>query len=145
MAYLLLTGPSSIYKIYRNIKLLYCIDLYLPGNNSWGSVLMLTHIQARFKPKWTTVPLSSGHRLRSVSGSPQAVPMRKCTPNFSPWRRCGRACPTEPFSPGVVARNGTAFFLQTNQALFGVTAAHVIEGRNSWRSHCELYGKHRSA
>ena len=41
----------------------------------------------------------------------------------------------------IVARNGTAFFLQTNQALFGVTAAHVIEGRNSWRSHCELHGK----
>ena len=39
------------------------------------------------------------------------------------------------------ARNGTAFFLQTNDALFGVTAAHVIEGKNSWREHCEQYGK----
>jgi hypothetical protein len=41
----------------------------------------------------------------------------------------------------VVTRNGSAFFLQTDKALFGVTAAHVIEGRNSWRSHCELHGK----
>jgi hypothetical protein len=41
----------------------------------------------------------------------------------------------------VVARNGTAFFLRTKQATFGVTAAHVIEGRNSWRSHCDLHGK----
>lgn len=35
-------------------------------------------------------------------------------------------------------RNGTAFFLQTKDALFGVTAAHVIEG---WRKHCEQQGK----
>lgn len=35
-------------------------------------------------------------------------------------------------------RNGTAFFLQTRDALFGVTAAHVIEG---WRKHCEQHGK----
>jgi len=40
----------------------------------------------------------------------------------------------------VIARNGTAFFLKTDQAVFGVTAAHVIEGRNSWRSHCEIHG-----
>jgi hypothetical protein len=41
----------------------------------------------------------------------------------------------------VVARNGTAFFLRTPEALFGVTAAHVIEGKNSWREHCEAHGK----
>jgi hypothetical protein len=41
----------------------------------------------------------------------------------------------------VSARNGTAFFLKTRRALFGVTAAHVIEGRNSWRSHCEINGE----
>jgi hypothetical protein len=40
----------------------------------------------------------------------------------------------------VSIRNGTAFFLRTNEAIFGVTAAHVIEGRGSWREHCETYG-----
>ena len=43
----------------------------------------------------------------------------------------------------VIARNGTAFFLKTDQTVFGVTAAHVIEGRNSWRSHCEIHGRMR--
>jgi hypothetical protein len=38
------------------------------------------------------------------------------------------------------ARNGTAFFLRTPQATFGVTAAHVIEGPNSWRAYCEEHG-----
>jgi hypothetical protein len=38
-------------------------------------------------------------------------------------------------------RNGTAFFLRTKEALFGVTAAHVIEGSNSWRDHCAIYGE----
>jgi hypothetical protein len=37
-------------------------------------------------------------------------------------------------------RNGTAFFLRTSEAAFGVTAAHVIEGRNSWRAYCEESG-----
>ncbi|MEA2879589.1 MAG: hypothetical protein QOF14_4785 [Hyphomicrobiales bacterium] len=41
----------------------------------------------------------------------------------------------------LFTRNGTAFFLQTHEALFGVTAAHVIEGENSWRNHCEQYGR----
>jgi hypothetical protein len=41
----------------------------------------------------------------------------------------------------LFTRNGTAFFLQTPDALFGVTAAHVVEGKNSWREHCEQYGK----
>jgi hypothetical protein len=41
----------------------------------------------------------------------------------------------------LYTRNGTAFFLQTKDALFGVTAAHVIEGRRSWREHCEQFGK----
>lgn len=40
----------------------------------------------------------------------------------------------------LFTRNGTAFFLQTSEALFGVTAAHVIEGNGSWREHCERYG-----
>jgi hypothetical protein len=43
----------------------------------------------------------------------------------------------------VTARNGTAFFLQTKEALFGVTAAHVIEGPNSWREHCKAHGRTR--
>jgi hypothetical protein len=30
--------------------------------------------------------------------------------------------------------------LRTSEAAFGVTAAHVIEGRNSWRAYCEEYG-----
>jgi hypothetical protein len=37
-------------------------------------------------------------------------------------------------------RNGTAFFLQTREALFGVTAAHIIKGPKSWRAHCEEHG-----
>jgi hypothetical protein len=41
----------------------------------------------------------------------------------------------------VGTRNGTAFFLRTSEALFGVTAAHVIEGTNGWRAHCEMHGK----
>jgi hypothetical protein len=41
----------------------------------------------------------------------------------------------------ITTRNGTAFFLRTPEALFGVTAAHVIEGKNSWREHCEVHGK----
>ena len=41
----------------------------------------------------------------------------------------------------VTSRNGTAFFLQTGKALFGVTAAHVVEGSNSWREHCKVHGK----
>ena len=36
--------------------------------------------------------------------------------------------------------NGTAFFLKTAKATFGVTAAHVVEGPNSWRAYCEEYG-----
>ncbi len=32
------------------------------------------------------------------------------------------------------------FFLKTAKATFGVTAAHVIDGRDSWRAHCEEYG-----
>jgi len=39
-----------------------------------------------------------------------------------------------------VRHNGTAFFLRTKEALFGVTAAHVIEGPYGWRWHCERYG-----
>lgn len=31
--------------------------------------------------------------------------------------------------------NGTAFFLRTEAALFGVTAAHVLEGQSGWRWH----------
>src|SRR5271166_6531970 len=42
---------------------------------------------------------------------------------------------------GVHTRNGTAFFLRTHEALFGVTAAHVIEGPMSWREHCDSHGK----
>ena len=41
----------------------------------------------------------------------------------------------------VIARNGTAFFLRTSAALFGVTAAHVIEGKKGWRQHCLKHGK----
>jgi hypothetical protein len=41
----------------------------------------------------------------------------------------------------IGTRNGTTFFLQTSDALFGVTAAHVIEGTNGWRAHCEALGK----
>jgi hypothetical protein len=41
---------------------------------------------------------------------------------------------------GVTTRNGSAFFLQTGKALFGVTAAHVIEGKNSWREYCQTHG-----
>lgn len=37
-------------------------------------------------------------------------------------------------------RNGTAFFLKTAKATFGVTAAHVIEGPNSWHACCEEHG-----
>jgi hypothetical protein len=37
----------------------------------------------------------------------------------------------------AAARNATAFFLRALDALFGVTAAHVIEGPNSWREYCE--------
>jgi hypothetical protein len=37
-------------------------------------------------------------------------------------------------------RNGTAFFLKTAKATFGVTAAHVIDGPESWHAHCEQYG-----
>jgi hypothetical protein len=37
-------------------------------------------------------------------------------------------------------RNGTAFFLRTPEALFGVKAAHVLEGAGSWREHCEQFG-----
>ena len=36
--------------------------------------------------------------------------------------------------------NGTAFFLRTENALFGITAAHVIEGDHSWRWYCDRYG-----
>jgi hypothetical protein len=41
----------------------------------------------------------------------------------------------------IRTRSGTAFFLQTSEALFGLTAAHVIEGRNGWRAHCDAHGK----
>jgi hypothetical protein len=41
----------------------------------------------------------------------------------------------------LYTRNGTAFFLRTKDALFGVTAAHVIEGPRSWREHCDQHGK----
>jgi hypothetical protein len=37
-------------------------------------------------------------------------------------------------------RNGTAFFLKTPKATFGVTAAHVIEGPNSWHAYCAECG-----
>jgi hypothetical protein len=41
----------------------------------------------------------------------------------------------------LYTRNGTAFFLQTEDALFGVTAANVIEGPRSWREHCQDHGR----
>jgi hypothetical protein len=41
----------------------------------------------------------------------------------------------------IGARNGSAFFLKTRERLFGVTAAHVIEGSNSWREHCSSHGR----
>jgi len=41
----------------------------------------------------------------------------------------------------VTARNGTAFFLRTPEALFGVTAAHVVEGPGGWRESCARHGK----
>jgi hypothetical protein len=41
----------------------------------------------------------------------------------------------------VTARNGTAFFLRTAEALFGVTAAHVVEGPGGWRESCAQHGK----
>lgn len=41
----------------------------------------------------------------------------------------------------LFTRNGTAFFLRTNEALFGVTAAHVVEGERSWREHCDQHGE----
>lgn len=37
-------------------------------------------------------------------------------------------------------RNGTAFFLRTPEATFGVTAAHVVEGPKSWRAFCAEHG-----
>jgi hypothetical protein len=40
----------------------------------------------------------------------------------------------------VTARNGTAFFLRTPEALFGVTAAHLIEGKGGWRESCAEFG-----
>jgi hypothetical protein len=40
----------------------------------------------------------------------------------------------------LISRNGTAFFLQTKEALFGVTAAHVIEGPGGWREYCSTHG-----
>jgi hypothetical protein len=39
------------------------------------------------------------------------------------------------------ARNGSAFFLRTPKALFGVTAAHVVEGPEGWRESCAQHGK----
>jgi hypothetical protein len=41
----------------------------------------------------------------------------------------------------ISARNGTGFFLRTPEALFGVTAAHVVEGPGGWRESCALRGK----
>ncbi|MET4091099.1 hypothetical protein [Bradyrhizobium sp. S3.5.5] len=41
----------------------------------------------------------------------------------------------------ITARNGTAFFLRTPDALFGVTAAHVVEGPGGWRESCAHHGK----
>jgi hypothetical protein len=41
----------------------------------------------------------------------------------------------------VSARNGTAFFLRTPEALFGVTAAHVVEGPGGWWESCARHGK----
>jgi hypothetical protein len=40
----------------------------------------------------------------------------------------------------LTTRNGSAFFLRTPEALFGVTAAHVLEGAGGWRAHCEQHG-----
>ncbi len=40
----------------------------------------------------------------------------------------------------IKTRNGTAFFVRTREALFGVTAAHVLEGPGSWCDHCKKYG-----
>jgi len=48
--------------------------------------------------------------------------------------------PAKEADGSVTARNGTAFFLRTPEALFGVTAAHVIEGKHSWREYCEQHG-----
>jgi hypothetical protein len=53
-------------------------------------------------------------------------------PIYSPARNAGGS---------VSGRNGTAFFLRTPAALFGVTAAHVIDGENGWRQHCQEHGK----
>ncbi|WP_339036159.1 hypothetical protein WHZ78_01145 [Bradyrhizobium symbiodeficiens] len=41
----------------------------------------------------------------------------------------------------ITARNGTAFFLRKPDALFGVTAAHVVEGPGGWRESCAHHGK----
>jgi hypothetical protein len=41
------------------------------------------------------------------------------------------------------ARNGSAFFVETRERLFGITAAHVIEGGNGWRQHCQRHGRTR--
>ncbi|MCK1339802.1 hypothetical protein IVB38_28320 [Bradyrhizobium sp. 38] len=41
----------------------------------------------------------------------------------------------------VSARNGTAFFLCTPEALFGVTAAHVVDGPGGWRESCAQHGQ----
>jgi hypothetical protein len=62
----------------------------LYGNDSRGSVLISMTYQRQLS-RWTTGPLSSRHKPRSVSGSPPTRPMRKCTPNFSLWHRCGEA------------------------------------------------------
>jgi hypothetical protein len=48
--------------------------------------------------------------------------------------------PAKEADGSVTARNGTAFFLRSPEALFGVTAAHVIEGQHSWREYCEQHG-----
>jgi hypothetical protein len=62
----------------------------LSGERLGGSVLISTKHTSAVR-SWTTGPLSSRHRPRSVSGSPQTRPMRKCTRNSSLWRRCGKA------------------------------------------------------
>ena len=69
--------------------------------------------------------------FRQISRDLMMAAVGHCAPIF--WE--GRDNAGRPFR-----HNGTAFFLQTSEALFGVTAAHVLEGSGSWRDSCERHG-----
>jgi hypothetical protein len=72
---------------------------------------------------------------REIVRRVQKAALEFATTIVAPLYWVGREPDGTPFT-----RNGTAFFLETKDALFGVTA-HVIEGPRSWREHCDQYGK----